>query len=152
MRTLVEELEQAFVEIEQQINGLVESNDFEVLYRKDAESGKSAIEILVRSAGNFEQCFGGLTSRLWDDPFEWTLPEELNTKAAVLEYLAETVEARIRGFKFLVSDEDLSKKLAAPEELVTVFSVLIRAFSSAASNLALAKYILRDSPDSAARQ
>ena len=30
------------------------------------------------SAGTIEQTFGGITANLWDDPFEWTLPETLH--------------------------------------------------------------------------
>ena len=36
-------------------------------------------EYILRSAAAVEQTFGGITTRLWDDPFEWTLPEALST-------------------------------------------------------------------------
>ena len=35
-------------------------------------------EYILRSAGKVEQTFGGITTKLWDDPFEWTLPEKLH--------------------------------------------------------------------------
>jgi hypothetical protein len=38
-------------------------------------------EHLLRAAAATEQTFGGLTANLWDDPFEWTLPETLSTRA-----------------------------------------------------------------------
>ncbi|MDQ3821595.1 MAG: hypothetical protein M3362_28485, partial [Acidobacteriota bacterium] len=55
-------------------------------------------EHLLRSAAAVEQTFGGLTSNLWDDPFEWTLPETLKTPASVAAYLNEVEETRERGF------------------------------------------------------
>lgn len=61
-----------------------------------------------------EQSFGGLTSNLWDDPFEWTLPETLNTPARVLEYLNEVEATRRRAFDALQSDDDLSKQIMTP--------------------------------------
>src|SRR4030095_16237816 len=49
-------------------------------------------ENILRCAAAIEQTFGGITSNLWDDPFEWTLPEYLSTPGKVTEHLAE-VEA-----------------------------------------------------------
>ncbi|MCV4777710.1 hypothetical protein OFM21_33535, partial [Escherichia coli] len=43
-------------------------------------------EYLLRAAAAVEQTAGGITRRLWDDPFEWTLPEKLSTKELVAEY------------------------------------------------------------------
>ncbi|HEX8354539.1 MAG TPA: hypothetical protein VF611_16660, partial [Pyrinomonadaceae bacterium] len=40
-------------------------------------------EHLLRSAAAVEQTFGGITVNLWDDPFEWTLPESMPTPADV---------------------------------------------------------------------
>src|SRR3954463_7352072 len=71
-------------------------------------------EHLLRSAGAVEQTFGGITANLWDDPFEWTLPESLKTPASVAEYLNEVEATRRRGFAFFRSDEDLRKEIAAP--------------------------------------
>ncbi len=111
MRVILDELERVFEEIEQRLVCVVESADFQSLREVNPDTGTSSAELLIRSAANIEQCFGGLTTRLWDDPFEWTLPEELNTREAVLEYLNEAKETRIRGFRFLVSDTDLTKKI-----------------------------------------
>ncbi|MBA2341449.1 MAG: hypothetical protein H0V88_13750, partial [Pyrinomonadaceae bacterium] len=55
-------------------------------------------EQLLRSAAVIEQTFGGITANLWDDPFEWTLPEELATPERVLAYLNEVEATRQRGF------------------------------------------------------
>jgi len=84
-------------------------------------------ECILRSAGAVEQAFGGITTRLWDDPFEWTLPEALPTKQAVLKYLTEVDETRKKGFSFLISDEDLKKQIPAPQKLRTIFEILMEA-------------------------
>jgi hypothetical protein len=82
-------------------------------------------EYLLRSAGKIEQTFGGITTRLWDDPFEWTLPEELSTVALMREYLAEVERTRLKGFALFKSDEDFRRELPAPEKLRTIFEILI---------------------------
>lgn len=89
-------------------------------------------EYILRSAASVEQCFGGITRRLWDDPFEWTLPERLSEPAKVLEYLEEVDEVRRKGLMFLSSDDDLYKKIPAPVELLSVFDVLMSAMARAA--------------------
>ncbi len=86
---------------------------------------------ILRSAGAVEQTFGGITSRLWDDPFEWTLPEELSTTDKILEYLAEVEETRRRGFAFFTSDEDLKREMPAPEKLKTIFEILLETIARA---------------------
>jgi hypothetical protein len=86
------------------------------LYR-DRDAAPSCGECLVRSAGAVERTFGGLTANLWDDPFEWTLPETLKTPADVLTYLNEVETTRLRGFS-LLKDGDLDRLIAvAPDEL-----------------------------------
>ena len=82
-------------------------------------------EYLLRSAATVEQTFDGLTTRLWDDPFEWTLPEKLSTRAAVLEYLDEVDATRKRGFGFFKSDDDLKREIPAPEEFRTLADILV---------------------------
>src|SRR3712207_3837215 len=62
-------------------------------------------EHLLRSAAAVEQTFGGITVNLWDDPFEWTLPESLPTPDAVARYLEEAEATRRRAFEFLRSED-----------------------------------------------
>jgi len=88
-------------------------------------------EYLLRSAGAVEQTFGGITARLWDDPFEWTLPEELSTTEKINEYLLEVEETRVRGFRFFASDADLAKQLPAPEKLFSIFELLLTTLARA---------------------
>ena len=71
-------------------------------------------ESILRSAGLIEQTFGGIASNLWDDPFEWTLPETLSNSDRVLEYLSEVEATRTRVFASFVSDETLFKLIALP--------------------------------------
>jgi hypothetical protein len=89
-------------------------------------------EYLLRSAAAVEQTFGGLTATLWDDPFEWTLPETLSTSDKVQEYLAEAEATRRRGFALLQNDQDLTKEILAPGGMVTIGALLsetlVRAF------------------------
>ena len=102
------------------------------LYSETA-SAPSFGECLVRGAGVVERTFGGLTANLWDDPFEWTLPETLKTPADVLAYLNEVEATRRRGFA-LLKDGDLDRLIAvAPDELKLVRRLLRETLDNAAS-------------------
>jgi hypothetical protein len=70
-------------------------------------------ENIRRSAAIVEQMCGGLTANLWDDPFEWTLPETLSNAERIIEYLDEVEVARKRAFG-LIDDAALSKYIAMP--------------------------------------
>lgn len=100
-------------------------------------------EFILRSAGKVEQTFGGITTRLWDDPFEWTLPEELATKEKILNYLDEVEATRQRGFALLKTDEDLYKELPAPEDLKSLFKILLETLSKAENLQGCATAILQ---------
>ena len=90
-------------------------------------------EQLLRSAACVEQTFGGLTANLWDDPFEWTLPETLQTPARVATYLAEVEATRQRGFALIGSDGELTKEIAVPAgELRPLGALLIETLARAA--------------------
>jgi hypothetical protein len=90
-------------------------------------------EHVLRSAAVVEQTFGGISVNLWDDPFEWTLPETLQTNESVAAYLAEVDETRRRGFALFQSDEDLRKEIAVPSgERRTLFALLIETLARAA--------------------
>lgn len=88
-------------------------------------------EFILRSAAAVEQTFGGITTRLWDDPFEWTLPEAMPTNAHILEYLAEVESTRLRGFGFFKSDDDLKREIRAPEVLKPIADVLLETIARA---------------------
>lgn len=78
-----------------------------------------------------EQVFGGITTRLWDDPFEWTLPEKLASNKEILEYLAEVESTRSAGFRFIGSDASLKREIPAPRELRSLFDILIESLMRA---------------------
>ena len=91
---------------------LVETVDQDLLYRHPP--AVSIGEQILRSAAAIEQTFGGLTSNLWDDPFEWTLPETLSTPAAIVEYLSEVDALRHRAFNSINGDADLVRYVSVP--------------------------------------
>lgn len=88
-------------------------------------------EYILRSAGAVEQTFNGIATKLWDDPFEWTLPEALFNNEKIIEYLTEVEATRHRGFSLLASDNDLLKELTAPAQLKTVFALLLETLTKA---------------------
>jgi hypothetical protein len=78
-----------------------------------ARSGSSDLHYILRSAAAIEQMCGGLTANLWDDPFEWTLPETLSNADRVVEYLGEVDLARVRAFNS-IDDAALTKYISVP--------------------------------------
>lgn len=82
-------------------------------------------ELIIRSAAAIEQTFLGITRRLWDDPFEWTLPEELADKDRVIAYINDVTATRRQGFDFFKDQSDLFREIPAPESLKPIVQVLI---------------------------
>ena len=83
-------------------------------------------ENLLRSAAAIEQMCGGLTANLWDDPFEWTLPETLSNADRIIEYLSEVDLARQRAFDAIDDDGALVKYISVPSgESRQLISVLL---------------------------
>jgi hypothetical protein len=91
---------------------IVRAVDSELLYRRVADV--SFGEQILRSGAVIEQTLGGLTSNLWDDPFEWTLPETLTTSDRVIDHLSEIDALRQTFFRSLADDEALSKYVSVP--------------------------------------
>lgn len=90
-------------------------------------------EHILRSAASVEQTFGGINANLWDDPFEWTLPETLPTPAHVAEYLNEAEATRLRAFQSFRDDSDLSKEIATPSGgMLSVFALVVETLVRAA--------------------
>lgn len=130
MRTLIDSFDRQFRAVHDRSVTLTGSVPVDRLYWKPRDLGRtmaifSCGEYILRSAAAVEQCFGGITTRLWDDPFEWTLPEKLSTPALVLEYLAEVEETRQKGFAFFTGDEDLARQMPAPDRLRLIHDILI---------------------------
>lgn len=114
MDKLIKSLDDQFTDLQTQSRVLLSRLSSEILYAKPNGSADSVGEQLLRSAGVIEQSFGGLTANLWDDPFEWTLPETLNTSAKMVEYFDEVEATRLRAFQAFDGDDDLSKAIMTP--------------------------------------
>lgn len=130
MNNFIETFDAQFRRLHLRSADLVAKVPLEKLYWQLRESDalfpvNSCGEFILRSAAAVEQTFGGITRRLWDDPFEWTLPEQLSTNDLILEYLGEVEETRHRGFAFFTSDEDLKREMPAPEKLKSIFQILL---------------------------
>lgn len=137
MEPLTASLDEHFARLHARSCSLIEALPAEKLYwQPRASSGAFPVyscgEHLLRSAATVEQTFGGITANLWDDPFEWTLPETLTTPERVAEYLLEVEATRRRGFALFGSDDDLSKEFAHPSgEMQTLFELLTETLSRA---------------------
>jgi hypothetical protein len=148
MRTLIESLDSHFAYIDSRQRILLEKIPDEKLFWTPISTGDTLITLsiggaVLRSAAKIEQAFLGLTRRLWDDPFEWTLPEKLSSKAAIIEYLDEVTATRKGGLLFLTSDADLSRLLPAPEDLKPILRVLVESIAHAENFLGRGEAVFR---------
>lgn len=131
-RQLVDHLDEEFTRLISNLKQLVSSITPDVLYRRPP--AVTIGENLLRSAATLEQTFGGLTANLWDDPFEWTLPETLSTAELVNEYLSEVDAARQRALGLIASDEDLLRDISGPwDEPRSLFAVLLQTLAAASN-------------------
>ena len=81
---------------------------------KDLARSAGPDQNILRSAAVIEQMCGGLVANLWDDPFEWTLPETLSNTDRIVEYLSEVDLARERAFNSIRDDGALTKLISTP--------------------------------------
>ena len=91
MNSHIEIFNARFADLHRRSAELVNLTPDEKLFWKPRDLGRtmtmfSVGEYVLRSAGKVEQTFGGITTRLWDDPFEWTLPEKLSTVSLITQY------------------------------------------------------------------
>jgi hypothetical protein len=129
-RQLVDYLDEEFTRLINQLKQLVNSITLDMLYQTPPT--ETIGENLLRSAAILEQTFGGLTANLWDDPFEWTLPETLSTAELVNEYLSEVDATRERAFRSIASDDELRRNISGPwDEPRPLFTVLLEALVKA---------------------
>src|SRR5215213_10960444 len=136
MDPMLKSFDRRFALIHQRSLALLKMLSDADLFRKPRELERSMVmfscgEYILRSAAAVEQTCGGITTRLWDDPFEWTLPEELSTSEKVAGYLAEVEVERESAFRFFVSDDDLRKQIPAPENLHSIFDLLLETVARA---------------------
>ena len=136
MKNFIEIFDRQYQKLHLRSCEIIKNTPAEKLYWEPCETGalfpaNSVGEYVLRSAGAVEQTFGGIRTRLWDDPFEWTLPETLSTNALVLQYLEETEETRRKGFALFQSDDDLRREIPAPEKLKNLFEILLETLAKA---------------------
>jgi hypothetical protein len=125
MGHLTEWFDREFTRLHSEWREFIEKPGAEAIYRPTSNRGRYAAELVVRSARVVEQTFGGITANLWDDPFEWTLPETLTTAEKVLSYFDEVEATRKRGFELFKSDEDLTKEVMTPSGKMQLASLLL---------------------------
>ena len=114
-RHIVESLDRAFARLHASSCDILRRATSDQLY--EPRGGALSIgESVLRSAAVVEQTFGGITANLWDDPFEWTLPEHLTTPAKVIEHLGEVDAVRVRAFASFTDDLCLTKQISTPAE------------------------------------
>ena len=136
MDQMLETFSEGFVALDRRSRELLEKLTNEQLFVKPREIANSMAmfscgEYILRSGAMVEKTFGGITTRLWDDPFEWTLPEKLADKLSIIQYLDEVEATRLSGFSFFTSDEDLKRQMPAPEKLRYIFEILLETLAQA---------------------
>src|SRR3977135_3259716 len=109
MDKLISCLDRQFAELHRAHRELIGTISPALLYKQPPGGSslfpnRSCGEYVLRSAAAVEQTFGGITTNLWDDPFEWTLPESLPTSDKVAGYLDEVEATRKHGFQLFKSD------------------------------------------------
>ena len=136
MHTLIEDFRDSFKQTDLRSRKLLIECTDDILFMRpvtmqNSMSPASIGEFLLRSGAMVEMAFGGITTRLWDDPFEWTLPEALSNAAAINEYLDEVVVTREKGLAFIGSDDNLSRQIPAPKKMRSLAAILIDAHGRA---------------------
>ena len=136
MKNLISSFEERFVRLHDRSFAFVRDIPLEKLYwQPRAVTGGLPVyscgEYILRSAAAIEQTFGGLTRKLWDDPFEWTLPEALYDNSKIIEYLLEVEQTRKQGFDLFESDNVLVKEIPAPAKIKSIFELLLETISRA---------------------
>ena len=137
MDKFIQGLDRQFAQLHGDAHKLIEAISPELLYyqphgKSNSLPLHSCGEQILRSAAVVEQTFGGITTNLWDDPFEWTLPESLPTPNKVAGYLDEVEETRKHGFQLFKSDADLLKEIMAPSGPTQLLPLLLDTLARAA--------------------
>jgi len=144
MNKLIAALDRQFAQLHQESLELIQAASPEQLYyRPLCGSNSFALhscgEQILRSVGTVEQTFGGITANLWDNPFEWTLPESLSTPEKIFRYLEEVEATRKRGFELFRGEADLVKEIMAPSGKTQLLPLLLDTLVRAAHYLGSAR-------------
>ena len=128
-RETVNHLDSELASLIRSLKDLVNSVPQDLLYQNPPSV--SIAENILRSAALIEQTCGGLTSNLWDDPFEWTLPETLSTSDLIVDYLSEVDRLRQLAFNSITADSALTKYISAPAGERQLVNVLLETLIAA---------------------
>src|SRR6266436_2837280 len=141
MDKLIADLDRQFSQLHQESRELIRAISPGLLYYRSTNStpAQSCGEQVLRSAAVVEQTFGGLSTNLWDDPFEWTLPETLFSPAKVMEYLDEVEATRNLGFELFKGDDELLKDIVGPAGNVQLAHLMLDTLVRAAHYLGAAE-------------
>ena len=144
MRQIIKSLDEQFQKLHQRSRELISGTSPDNLYRRPESKAATAPllsggEYVLRSAAVVEQTFGGLSTNLWDDPFEWTLPETLFSPAKVMEYLDEVEATRNLGFELFKGDDELLKDIVGPAGNVQLAHLMLDTLVRAAHYLGAAE-------------
>jgi len=137
MDKFIAALDRQFAQLHSDSHRLIEAISPELLYQQPPGKSNSLPlhscgEHVLRGAAAVEQTFGGITTNLWDDPFEWTLPETLPTPAKIAGYLDEVEATRKHGFQLFESDADLVKEIMAPSGPTQLLPLMLDTLARAA--------------------
>jgi hypothetical protein len=138
MKDRISCFDRQYAELNARQRKLISGTHEPLLYARIDPHNKSMLpasvgEFVLRSASAVEQMIGGITTRLWDDPFEWTLPERMPTRNDVLNYLDEVETSRRRGFAYFKDDDELTQMLPAPIEFRSLDMLLTDTLTDAES-------------------
>ena len=109
----------------------------EKLYWKPFESENfirvySCGELMSHIGGIVEYAFNGVTSNLWEEPFEWITREVLPTRSHIAAYLEDVAKVRRMAFSGF-SDDDMPKRIYFPNSASTTLGeILVKTLSHAA--------------------
>jgi hypothetical protein len=147
MDKFIEGLDRQFAKLHADSHKLIEAISPALLYNQPPGKSNSLPlhsfgEHVLRSAAVVEQTFGGITTNLWDDPFEWTLPETLPTPDKIAAYLDEVETTRKHGFQLFKSDADLLKEIMAPSGPTQLLPMLLDTLVRAAHHQGRARATL----------
>jgi hypothetical protein len=123
-RLSIEIFDKQFARLHKSSSLLLEAIPEDLLYVR-RHMNYTCGELILRSASVVEKACAGITTNLWDDPFEWTLPESLSTRNLIKEYLNEVERTRLAAFSLFLSDADLKKRIVTPRlEIDSPFGLL----------------------------
>ena len=131
-RQIVQHLDREFASLISKLKDLVGSVQPDLLYQHPP--AVSVGENILRSAAILEQTCGGLISNLWDDPFEWTLPETLSSPDLIVSYLSEVDRARQTAFSSINDDSALTRYISDPSGERLLISLLLETLAKASEH------------------